>query len=259
MKNMKRILMASLAVLGLGIGLVGMTQFVGTTTASASVKKLSLKQAVKLTNHYDLFNISKLNKLKLNRHGKFTKSNNYVADAKRYKKGWKLTYVGLVGGYRATLKLVPKGNKKVVTTRTSREAYEPGTTTKHRTIARKLPKKVWHKGFPKFLRHKSFYANMYSKKGVSGYYFFAFRKTALTEGLGQAGDTGLSGVHYKKRGTNYYLKGKIEAPGLMKVEKHTYKIHKTASKSFTATSLSTFRGKKVRTYHYAKHAPKINW
>jgi len=259
MKNMKRILMASLAVLGLGIGLVGMTQVVGTTTASASVKKLSLKEAVKLTNHYNLFKVVKMDKLKLNSKGKIAKDKHFAAGATRYKKGWKLSYAGLGGGYRANLTLVPKGSKKIAVTRTYSESYEPGTTTKHRTIARKLPKKVWHKGFPKFLRHKSFYANMYSKKGVSGYYFFAFRKTALTEGLGQAGDTGLSGVQYKKRGTNYYLKGKIEAPGLTKVEKHTYKIHKLSSKSFTATSLTTFHGKKVRTYHYAKHVPKIIW
>jgi len=246
MKNMKRILMASLAVLGLGIGLVGMTQFVGTTTASASVKKLSLKQAVKLTNHYDLFNISKLNKLKLNRHGKFTKSNNYVADAKRYKKGWKLTYVGLVGGYRATLKLVPKGNKKVATTRTSREAYEPGTTTKHRTIARKLPKKVWHKGFPKFLRHKVAQTAITGKKGYRGYCFFKFGKTYLSEGHTSAGDSGLLHVSYKKSGKNYYLRGKLDLPT---GGKYTYKIHKKSSKSFTAKN---YFDKKTRTYRMVK-------
>lgn len=168
-------------------------------------------------------------------------------------------YVGLVGGYRANLKVVPIKHHRVKGSLRNWQSTSPKIYKRQFTVARKLPKKVWYKGFPKFLRHKAFYAKMYSKKGVRGYYFFAFRKTALSEGLGQAGDTGLSGVQYKKRGNNYYLKGKIEAPGLMKVEKHTYKIHKISSKSFKAASINTVSGKKLRTYHYAKHVPHINW
>lgn len=258
MKNRHRYLLAGLAILGLEIGLVGMTQITGTMTASASVKKLSLKQAVKLTNHYNLFNVVKMDKLKLTRNGVIAKDEHFTAGAKRYKQGWKLEYAGLGGGYRANLTLVPKGSNKIAVTRTYGESYEPGTTTKHRTIARKLPKKVWHKGFPKFLWHKTFYANIYSKKGIAGYAFFAFRKIGLSEGMSQAGDTGLSGVYYKRRGRNYYLKGKIESPD-PKEKMHTYKIHRESSKSFTTTSLTAFRGKKAQTYHYATHAPKINW
>jgi len=246
MKNMKRILMASLAVLGVSVGLVAMNQIVGTTTASASVKKLSLKQAVKLTNHYNLFKVVKMDKLKLNSKGKIAKDKHFAAGAKRYKKGWKLSYAGLGGGYRANLTLVPKGSKKVAVTRTYSESYEPGTTTKHRTIARKLPKKVWHKGFPKFLRHKVAQTAITGKKGYRGYCFFRFGKTYLSEGHTSAGDSGLLHVSYKKSGKNYYLRGKLDLPT---GGKYTYKIHKKSSKSFTAKN---YFDKKTRTYRMVK-------
>jgi len=256
MKNRRKYLMAVLAVLGLGVGLVGMTQVTRTTTASASVKKLSLKQAVKLTNHYHM--LGNWAKLKINNKGKIAKNDDFSAGAKHYKKGWKIGYVGLVGGYRANLKIVPISHNRVKGSLQDWQSISPKIYKHHFNVARKLPKKVWHKGFPKFLRHKTFYANIYSKKGIAGYAFFAFRKIGLSEGMSQAGDTGLSGVYYKKRGRNYYLKGKIESPD-PKEKMHTYKIHRESSKSFTTTSLTAFRGKKAQTYHYATHAPKINW
>lgn len=91
MKNMHKYLMVVLTTLGLGIGLVGMTQIAGTTTASASVKRLSLKQAVKLTNHYQM--LETWSKLKINKKGKIAKNYNFAAGAKRYKKGWDISYV----------------------------------------------------------------------------------------------------------------------------------------------------------------------